>query len=378
MGGTMNPRQSLNIGRIFGIPIGLDYTWFLIFILVTTLLATSYFPSEFQNWPAGLYWVVGGATSILFFASVLLHELGHSVVALHYKIPVRSITLFIFGGIAQIASEPPFAMAEFWIALAGPLVNFLLVIILTLLETVFAGSAALLGMAKYLTYINLSLGLFNLVPGFPLDGGRVFRAIIWGLVHDFRRATQVAVLVGRGFAFLFILFGLFQVFTGNVSNGLWIAFVGWFLENAALSQVQHLTIQDLLTGHKVEEAMGRNFTIVPADITLQKLADDHVLGLGRSFFIVQANDQAVGLLTLQGISELPRSEWPSIKSSDVMVPAAKMHSVQMGIEIADALTIMDQAGINQLPVMSGEQVSGILSRENVINFLRSRQKNRRL
>jgi Zn-dependent protease len=306
MGGTMNPRQSLYIGRIFGIPIGLDYTWFLIFILVTALLATSYFPAEFQNWPAYLYWVVGGATSILFFASVLLHELGHSVVALHYKIPVRSITLFIFGGIAQIASEPPYAMAEFWIALAGPLVNFLLVIILTLLEIVFAGSEALLGMVKYLAYINLSLGLFNLVPGFPLDGGRVFRAIIWGLVHDFRRATQVAVLVGRGFAFLFILFGLLQVFTGNVSNGLWIAFVGWFLENAALSQVQHLTIQDLLTGHKVEEAMGRNFAVIPADITLQKLADDHVLGLGRSFFIVQENDQAVGMLSLQGISELSR------------------------------------------------------------------------
>jgi Zn-dependent protease len=374
----MTSRQSLYIGRIFGIPISLDNTWFLIFILVTTLLATSYFPSAFQNWPAYQYWVVGGATSILFFASVLLHELGHSVVALRYKMQVHSITLFIFGGVAQIASEPPFAMAEFWIALAGPLVNFLLAIILTLLEVVFAGSAALLGMTKYLAYINLSLGLFNLVPGFPLDGGRVFRAIIWGVVRDFRRATQIAVLVGRGFAFLFILLGFWQMFTGNVSNGLWIAFVGWFLENAAISQVQHLTIQDLIAGHKVEEAMGRNFTIIPAEITLQKLADDHVLGLGRSFFIVQENDKAVGLLTLQGISKLPRSEWHSIKSSDAMVPAAEMHSVQVGAEIADALTVMDQNGVDQLPIMSGDQVMGILSRDNIINFLRSLQKSKRI
>jgi Zn-dependent protease len=371
------PKQSVYIGRILGIPIGLDYTWFLIFILVTALLATSYFPLEYHGWSTSLYWLVGGVTSLLFFACVLLHELGHSVVALRYKIPVRSITLFIFGGIAQIASEPPFALAEFWIALAGPMVNFVIAGILTLLEPLAGGAAPLVGTLKYLAYINLTLGLFNLIPGFPLDGGRVFRAIVWALVKDFRRATNIAVVVGRGFALLFILFGLWQMFTGNFSDGLWIAFVGWFLENAASGQVQNLTIQDLLTGHKVDQAMGRNYAIIPADITLQKLADDHVLGMGRNYFILEENDRTVGLLTLHGISQVPRPNWQSVRAREVMVPTEKMNSVRPDEEIVDALAKMDLEGVNQVPVMVEGQVSGVLSRESIINFLRSLQNTKR-
>ncbi len=372
------PRQSLSIGRVFGIPIGLDYTWFLIFILVTTLLATSYFPTEYRSWPVYQYWLVGGITSILFFASVLLHELGHSVVAQHYQITVRSITLFIFGGIAQITSEPPFALAEFWIAIAGPLVNFILAGMLTLLLPIVGGSAMLQGMIKYLTYINLTLGLFNLIPGFPLDGGRVFRAIVWGLSKNYRRATIIATTVGRFFAFLFILVGLWQMFTGNFANGLWIAFVGWFLENAAMGQAQNLTLQDLLSGHKVDQAMGRNYAIIPADITIQKLADDHVLGMGRSLFVVEENDRTVGLLTLHRISEIPRSEWQNVKASQVMTTADQMQSVQADTEIVDALTKMDMNGLNQVPVLANGQVAGVLTRDNVMNFLRSLQSAKRI
>jgi Zn-dependent protease len=370
------PRQALSIGRIFGIPIGLDYTWFLIFIMVTALLATSYFPLEFSNWVAYQYWLVGGITAILFFASVLLHELGHSVVALHYKIPVHSITLFIFGGIAQIASEPPYALAEFWIALAGPLVNFVLLGVLTLLQPVVGGFAPVLGVVKYLAYINLTLGLFNLIPGFPLDGGRVFRAIVWGLSHNFRKATSIATTVGRGFALLFIIIGLWQMLTGNFANGLWIAFVGWFLENAAMGQMQNLTIQDLLAGHKVDQAMGRNYAIIPANITLQKLADDHVLGLGRSFFVVEENDRTMGLLTLHDITEIPRPEWPMVKASEVMIPVDRMQSIQADTQIVDALAKMDLDNLNQVPVMAGGQVAGVLSRDNIMNFLRSLQKSK--
>jgi Zn-dependent protease len=367
------PRQSLFIGRIFGIPIGLDYTWFLIFVLVTVLLATSYFPVEFRNWPVYQYWLVSGVTAILFFGSVLLHELGHSVLALRYKIPVRSITLFIFGGIAQITREPPYAMAEFWIAIAGPLVNFVLAGILAVLQFVVGGSAELLGMVKYLTYINLTLGLFNLIPGFPLDGGRVFRAIIWGLTRNFRRATNIAVTVGRGFALLFILFGLWQMFTGNFANGLWIAFVGWFLENAAMSQAQNLSVQDLLSGYKVSQAMGHNFAIIPADITLQKLEDDHVLGLGRNLFILEENDCTIGLLTLPSINQVPRPEWQWVKAREIMIPVDNMNSFQSDMEIVDALAKMDSQGVSQVPVLTNGQVTGVLSRDNILNLWRTLQ-----
>src|SRR5271157_1016262 len=230
-------KQSISLGRIFNIPIGLDYSWFLVFALITWSLATSYFPLEFANWPTAEYWTVGAVTAVLFFVCVLLHELGHSVVALRYKIQVRSITMFIFGGVAQIASEPPSATAEFWIALAGPIVSFALAVLFTLLQWVTTGFEPLLALAKYMAYINGSLALFNLIPGFPLDGGRVFRAVVWGITHSFQRATIIAATIGRVVAFGFILVGVWQMFTGNLAGGLWIAFIGWFLESAAHAQL---------------------------------------------------------------------------------------------------------------------------------------------
>jgi Zn-dependent protease len=204
-------RGTISLGRILGIPIGLDYSWFLIFALLTWSLANSYYPAEFKNWPATQYWVVSAATVILMFGSVLLHELGHSVVALRYKVPVRSITLFIFGGVAQIGTEPPNAIAEFWIAIAGPITSFALAILFSILQPVVSAFAPVLALAKYLAYINGTLGLFNLIPGFPLDGGRVFRAILWGTTHNLRRATLIAANLGRFIAYFFIALGVWQM-----------------------------------------------------------------------------------------------------------------------------------------------------------------------
>ena len=194
-------RQKVPLGRILGIPIGLDYSWFLIFALLTWMLGGSYYPAEFKNWPPLLYWFMGAVTAIMLFASVLLHELGHSVVAIRYKIPVRSITLFIFGGVAQIGAEPPSAIAEFWIAIAGPIVSLSLAVLFSVLKPVTTGIEPLLGLVKYLAYINFALVLFNLIPGYPLDGGRVFRAIVWAVTKNMRRATLMAANVGRVFWF---------------------------------------------------------------------------------------------------------------------------------------------------------------------------------
>lgn len=202
---TMN-RSSIALGRIGGIPIGLDYSWFLIFALLTWTLAVAQFPVEYPGWPPAQYWIVGAAAAILLFVSVLLHELGHSVVAIRYKIPVRSITLFIFGGVAQIGAEPPSAAAEFWIAIAGPVVSFALAIFFGRLQPVLHSVAPLLALATYLAYINGALAVFNLIPGFPLDGGRVLRAVLWGTTHNLRRATLIAANVGRVIAFLFMAF----------------------------------------------------------------------------------------------------------------------------------------------------------------------------
>src|SRR3989337_386187 len=239
---SMN-RYTISLGRILGIPISLDPSWFLIFILLTWTLASSYFPTEFRNWSAAQYWIIGAITAILFFVSVLLHELGHSVVALRYKIPVRRITLFVFGGVAQIGAEPPSALSEFWIAIAGPVVSFALAASFYLLELAFAGLAPLFALAKFLAFINGTLGVFNLIPAFPLDGGRVFRAIVWGITNNLLRATRIASAAGQIFAFLMIFYGIFLAFNDNIIGGIWLVFIGWFLNNAAEQSYRQTLLQ---------------------------------------------------------------------------------------------------------------------------------------
>jgi Zn-dependent protease len=211
-------QHTIPLGCIFGIPIRLDYSWFLIFVLLTWSLAIGYYPAEFKNLPSSHYWIMAAATTIMLFVSVLLHELGHSVVAMHYKVPVRSITLFIFGGVSLIGAEPPSASAGFWISIAGPMVSFALAWIFSQLYPLLTGFTQALAIVKYLAYINVALGLFNLIPGFPLDGGGVLRSIVWGFTHSMRRATVIAANVGRFIAYLFILFGVWQMFIGIFST----------------------------------------------------------------------------------------------------------------------------------------------------------------
>ncbi|HVN15938.1 MAG TPA: site-2 protease family protein [Anaerolineales bacterium] len=364
-------KNTIPLGRIIGIPIGLDYSWFLIFALMTWSLAASYYPSEFKNWSTAEYWMVGAVTAILLFVSVLLHELGHSVIALRYKIPVRSITLFIFGGVAQIGSEPPSAIAEFWIAIAGPIVSFILAILFGIMKPLFGAFSPILALAEYLSYINGALALFNLIPGFPLDGGRVFRAIVWGLTNNLHKATVVAANVGRFIAYAFILVGVWQMFTGDFGNGLWIAFIGWFLENAASSQLQQQNIQELLAGHRVSDAMRRDFVSVDINTTLEQLIDEHILGGARRSLIVRQNDAIVGLLTLHHIKTTPRENWPTTTAGQVMIPAQDMKTIRPDEELMQALGEMDRDGVNQLPVMENDQIKGILGRDDVISMIRT-------
>jgi Zn-dependent protease len=228
------------------------------------------------------------------FGSVLLHELGHSVIALRYKIPVHSITLFIFGGVAQIGAEPPSAISEFWIAIAGPATSFALALFFGLLQYGVTALAPVFAIAKYLAYINGTLGMFNLIPGFPLDGGRVFRAIIWGATHSLRRATLIAANVGRLVAYIFIILGVWQLLQGNFGNGIWIAFIGWFLETAASSQIHQQTIHDLFIGHYVMDTRRRNYIAIMPETILEKVVNQHILGSGQRSLVVEQANRMVG------------------------------------------------------------------------------------
>lgn len=366
-------RNAISLGRILGIPIALDYSWFLIFALMTWSLASGYYPAEFTDGSTPLYWILGAATAIMLFVSVLVHELAHSVVARGDKMTVSSITLFIFGGVSQIASEPPSASTEFRMAAAGPLTSFGLAIIFLLLQPVVSGVAPLLAMARYLTYINASLGAFNLIPGFPLDGGRVLRSLVWRASGSFSRATMVAGNVGRFIAYGFILLGVWQIFGGNVGNGLWIAFIGWFLESAASAQVRQQALQEVMAGHKVSEAMTRGYTAIPAGTTLQHLVDEYILKTrGRSFVVIEGG-QPVGMVTMHCVKETPREQWPTTPVSHCMMPVADLKRVKAEDELWSALQEMDRDGVNQLPVMSGGDLLGMLSRDDVITYLGTRK-----
>lgn len=364
-------RNTIPVGRIFGIPVNLDYSWFLVVVLITWMLAATYYPSEFPNWQPWLYWAAGAVSALLLFGSVLLHELGHSLVARAWRVPVKQITLFIFGGVAQIAKEPPSALAELLIAAAGPAVSLALAGIGYALLPVMNGSEAAYAVVGYVAFINAALVVFNLVPGFPLDGGRVFRAIVWGATGSFRRATIIAANVGRGFALLFIFLGVWQLFSGNIGGGLWIAFIGWFLDMAATAQLNQLALDDLLAGHHVLEAMRRDFALVPADATLAEIADHYVATTGRRAFIVRRNDEALGLLSLHRLRLTPREDWPHTTAEQAMVPMDHVTATQPEAELKAVLRQMDEAGVSQVPVIQDRRLTGMLSREDVLGYLQT-------
>ncbi len=366
-------RHTIPIGRILGIPIDLDFSWFLIAALITWMLAANYYPAEFQGGTSVEYWLMGAVTAVLFFASIVVHELAHSWVALRYKVPVHRITLFLFGGVSQIAGEPPSAAAEFLIAVVGPLTSFALAALFFFLEPMLVNIAPALAIAKYLALINGILGLFNLIPGFPLDGGRVFRALVWAANKNFRRATLIAASTGRFFGFLFIVVGVWLALKGNIINGLWIAFIGWFLESAAAAQVQQQMVQGLLVGHTVSQAMGNACTHVSADVSLQNLIDQEVLTHGRQCFLVDRGDHVVGLLTLHDMKEIPRLSWATTTAAQAMKPVEKLKKIDPKAELWTAMEKMGRDGISEMPVMLGNNFVGLLSTGDIVRYLHTLQ-----
>ena len=361
-------KHGIPIGRLFGISIDLDYSWFLIVGLLAWMLAGSYFPAEYPDWGAGKYWATGIATAVMLFGSVLIHELAHSVVAKHYGIPVPRITLFLFGGMSQIAAEPPSAGSEFWIAAVGPLTSFALAAFFWEIEPLCRPQPAL-ALVSYLAWLNLMLALFNLIPGFPLDGGRIFRAIVWRATHNYHRATNAAGVAGRFFGFILIFWGVWQALAGNIGGGIWIAIVGWFLESAASSYLQQETVRTLLGGHRVLDAMQRNFVQVPGETSLQELADRALAPTGSRFAIVTTGGATAGMVTVGAIGQIPRENWGSTTAAQIMVPFQRLITTQPNTVLWSALQKMGRDGVNQMPVLDGSGVVGVLSREDVVHYL---------
>ncbi len=365
---------SFRLGTVAGIDIYINYSWLIIFVFLIWSLATGWFAVLYPGWSPALYWITSTIAALLLFVSVLLHELAHSVVARARGLSVKNITLFIFGGVSNIEQEPKSPGVEFQMAVVGPLVSILLGALAYLLLLPLRGAntpvAAILG---YLAITNILLGVFNLVPGFPLDGGRVLRSIVWRISGSLRTATRAATITGQVIAYLFILVGIWLFFGGNVLNGIWIGFIGWFLLSSAQSANSQVMLQSMFQGVKVAEVMIPDPVTVPANISLQKLVDDYFLPRGLRSALVVQGDQLAGLITLGDIRHTPREQWTQTPVGSIMIPLERLHAVSPQQNLNDVLPLMVGGDVNQLPVTQDGQVVGVVTREAIMRYLEVRR-----
>jgi len=362
--------SAFNLGKLFGIQLRLHYTWFIIFIFLTISLVAP----EWSHW---LYWVTGIVTSLLFFASVIAHELAHSLVARAYNIPVKSITLFIFGGIAQMTREVTHPRAEFRMAAAGPACSLVIGGVFFLLWWFTRSTVEPIAtMFQWLAFINFGLAVFNMIPGFPLDGGRVFRSALWRVTGDYKRSTRIATRVGQGVGYLFIVGGILIIFLRPFGldwfSGVWLAFIGWFLENAASASYRQVQWRDALRGFTASTVMTSDSPVVPSNITISNLVQGYALLSGHNFFLVADEGKLRGILTLQNIKSVPQQNWGVTQVGEIMTPVEKLKVAHPDQDALSILEQMDENNMNQMPVVSEGRVIGLVARDNLIRFLRTR------
>ena len=384
-------RGGISLGRIFGINVRLDWSWLLIFFLVTWNLANVFGDLQ-PDWNNALNWLLAVVAALLFFGSVLAHELAHSVVARARGIPVRNIVLFLFGGVSNIERDPDSPKSEFLITVVGPLTSFALGIIFLLLARAIAGAVdasvddpegmvRAMGPTAVMLYwlgsVNILLGAFNLIPGFPLDGGRILRSILWAATNNLRKATEWASYVGQIIAWLLIIGGISMVFGAEIPffgtgliGGLWLAFIGWFLNSASVQSYQHIVIQDVLEDVPVTRMMRANPPTVPSEISLSTLVYDHMMGTSdHAFPVVDGGTRLVGMVTLEDVRKVPRTEWDTTLTRDIMTPASDLSSTTPDADAIDVWNKLQQRDVAQIPVMQGDRLVGLVRRTDIVRWL---------
>jgi len=308
---------------------------------------------------------MGVITAFIFFCSILAHELAHSLVSRARGVPVDSITLFILGGVARISDEPKSPGSEFWMALAGPATSVGIGIIFGALYLATGrAKTPIAALAAWMSYINMFVAALNLIPGFPLDGGRIFRSIVWKITGNLRKATRIASGVGRVIAYLFILCGfLVALKGGNWFGGIWIAFIGWF---------RQLELREMLRGVKVSEIMTSDCQRLPKGLAVKELVDNYILPTTRRCFPVVDDDRVLGIITLHNVKEIPREQWASVKVEDAMTPLEEMKTVSPDDDLFTVMRQMTEEGVNQMPVVESGQLIGMIARDNLVGFINAR------
>jgi Zn-dependent protease/CBS domain-containing protein len=364
--------RSIHLVTIFDIPIEINWTWFVVFFLVTWTLAQSYFPAALPNSPVAVYWMISILAAVLFFVSLLAHELSHSIVAIKNRLPINGITLFIFGGVARMSKEPQTPKVEFIMAAAGPLCSFSISFAFFVLTQLFYNlhfPMAIVVTTDYLSVINLLVGIFNLIPGFPLDGGRILRSALWSLTGDIKRATEIASFFGKLFAYFLIGFGFLYLFYGAVLSGIWLIFIGFFLQEAASTSYQQVAMKQLLSGAKVQDIMSKDVVTVREDLTLHSLVEDYFFKFRfTSFPVISAEGAIKGIITVHAVKDIHKNLWHSTKIKDAMVPLAQNLIVHPNKDVFEALTQMAGNGVGRLLVTQNGKLIGIISQRDVIRL----------
>ena len=364
------------VGRVAGVELSIHPSWLVIAFLITYSLAVAQFPRQFPGWSGGLYWVVAASTAFLFFASVLAHEMSHALVARRLGLQVQGITLFIFGGTTSIDSDARSPREEALIALAGPATSIALGGLFIGIEAVIAQPqvAALVG---WLGVVNLVLGLFNLIPGFPMDGGRVLRAVLWRVRGDRLAATRNAALVGRILAYVLIAVGVLWALSPNgLFAGLWLALIGWFLSNAAEATAAQAGVERSLSGVRVRDAMDSDPPSVSPNESVADLVSEKMLrGEDRSFLVRHDDGGLAGVVTLGDVRRLPRDDWPGARVTDIMTRYNDLATIGPEEPLVDALRVIQERDVGQLPVMAeGREPVGVVTRRGILRLIEARMK----
>jgi Zn-dependent protease len=370
-------RPSIRLGRILGIQIGLHYSWFIIASLIVFSLA-GHFRSVNPQWSALMVWMLAGITGVLFFASIVAHELAHAVVANSRGMPVRSITLFALGGVANIEQESNDARSEFWMAIAGPAASFVLGLLFLGLVRATGWSAGfgeptspVAAGFLWLGYINIALAIFNMIPGFPMDGGRVLRAIAWRMTGDIVRATKIAAGIGQFIAAAFIVIGFFRFFAGAGLGGLWIAFIGWFLGEAAAASSSQIETTTALSQLRVRDLTSRDCASIEGGMNLRIFAEEYLGRTGQRCCIVRENGAVVGLITPYELKNVPRERWPFTTVAQTMRPINQIRAAAPDMTVDQALQWMIRENLNELPVIENGRLEGVISRARILEYLQT-------
>lgn len=366
-------KNSLVIGEVKGIKIEINISWLIIFGLVTFMLATNFFPLNYPAWDPLLSWLLGALVAIFMFVSVLLHELSHSIVAIKNGIDVKKITLFIFGGVAQIEKEPDEPLKELKIAIAGPAMSIFLSVSFSLL----ASGAASLGASEYITVplnylgaVNMVLALFNMVPAFPLDGGRVLRALIWYFKGDIRFATKISSSIGGFFGYFLIFTGIFQALGGQFVGGLWFVFIGWFINQASQISYQQTLVTDIFKKIKVKEFMTKDVVVIDYHKTIKDMVDDYLYNYKYKSFPVRRIDEIVGVVGINEIKNMPNHLWDEKLVVEIMRPLTEDMVVSPDSNVTDSLKSLAKNGLGRVLVMEEDEIVGIISNTDVLNYIR--------